>query len=99
MKNNVIIKPIISEKSTKEAAKSKFTFRVASHADKKAIKKAVEEQFKVSVLGISTSLVKGKRKRVGTRRTEVMGSSWKKATVTILAGQKIDWFDVGGVAK
>lgn len=95
-KNSVIIKPIISEKSTKEAAKNKFTFCVIKEADKKMIKRAIEDQFKVTVLDVATSVVKGKRKRVGTRRVEVNVSSWKKATVRLAAGEKIDWFDVGG---
>lgn len=95
MKNSVIIRPIISEKSTRETAVNKFTFRVDRWADKGAIKKAIEDQFGVNVLSVATSVVKGKRKRIGERRTEVMDSPWKKATVKLPSGQKISWFDVG----
>lgn len=93
---DVIIKPIISEKSMSQAANEKFTFKVASKADKKLIKCAIEKKFKVNVLSVSTSMVKGKGRKVGTRRKEVVSSSWKKATVKVAKGQKIDLFDVGG---
>ena len=96
MNNNVILRPIISEKSTKNAVNHKFTFLVAKVADKTMIKHAVENQFKVKVLNITTSIVKGKTKRVGERRSEVKISAWKKATVTLPKDQKISWFDVAG---
>ena len=99
MKNNVILGPIISEKSTKHAANHKFTFLVLKDSDKTMIKHAVEDQFKVKVLGIATSIVKGKTKRVGARRSEVKISVWKKATVTLPKDQKISWFDVAGAKK
>ena len=99
MKNSVIIKPIISEKSTKETKSNKFTFRVDKEANKKTIKKAIEDQFKVTVLDVSTSVIKGKRKRIGKSRTEVNDSVWKKATVRLTVGQTISWFDVGGKKK
>ena len=96
MKNSVIIRPIISEKSTKEATdRNKFTFHVDREANKKTIKKAVEDQFKVNVLDVATSVIKGKRKRIGARRVEVNDSIWKKATVRLTAGQTISWFDLG----
>ena len=92
--NNVILRPIISEKSTKDAGNHKFTFLVSKVANKPAIKSAVEDQFKVKVLNITTSVVKGKTKRVGEKRAEVKISSWKKATVTLPKDQKISWFNV-----
>lgn len=89
----VIISPIISEKSMRDAGKSRFTFIVAKHADKKTIKKAVEKDFKVTVVSVSTTIVKGRTRRGGTRREEQILSSWKKAVVTVKDGQKIDIFD------
>ena len=94
--NDVIIAPIISEKSMRDVSSNKFTFRVAKQANKGIIKKAIEDKFKVNALRISTSIVKGKKSRFGTRRIEVLQSSWKKAVIKLRQGQKIGLFDVGG---
>ncbi|MDP3988504.1 MAG: 50S ribosomal protein L23 [Candidatus Levybacteria bacterium] len=91
---DVLIKPIISEKSMSEAAKSRFTFKVCKNANKKEIKEAVEKKFKVKVLSVSTAIIKGKTKRTGTRRIEKTVSSFKKAVVELEKGQKIALFDV-----
>lgn len=91
---NSIQRPIISEKSMSEAAKGKFTFEVLKKADKKALKKEIEERFKVNVLDISTMIVKGKTQRAGARRIEIKKSPFKKAVVKLKEGQKIDLFDV-----
>ncbi len=93
MKSNVIMAPIISEKSMADAAKSKFTFSVSRRADKASIKKEVEEKFKVNVLSVATITTKGRSTRTGTRRVEVTKQPKKKAIVTIKAGQKIPLFD------
>lgn len=93
---DIIIAPIISEKSMKDVTSSKFTFRVAKKADKKAIKRAIEDKFKVNVLSTSTMTVKGKKNRSGKRRIEILESPWKKAVVKLKVGQKIALFDVGG---
>ncbi len=93
MKSNVIIAPIISEKSMSDAAKSKFTFRVSRRADKLSIKKEVEEKFKVNVMSVATITTKGKSSRTGTRRVEVTKQPKKKAIVTLKLGQKIPLFD------
>lgn len=88
--------PIISEKSMNEANKGKFTFRVDKKVDKEGIRKLVADKFKVDVVSVATSIVKGKSRRFGTRRTEVVLSSWKKATVKLKEGQKIAMFDTAG---
>lgn len=93
--NNVLIRPIITEKSMNGVAVGKFTFEVKKEANKSAIKNAVEQQFKVNVISVTTSLVKGKRGRVGVRRIEKVKTPWKKATVELKNGQKIDLFDTG----
>lgn len=90
----ILIKPIITEKSMKDASLGWYTFSVNRAANKKEIKKAVEDQFKVNVLMVKTQTVKGKTKRVGRRRQEVKGSPWKKAIVKLGAEQKIDLFEV-----
>ena len=68
--DQIIVRPIITEKSMDETAHSRFTFEVARDANKPMIKKAVEEQFKVNVLDLQTMTVHGKRKRVGRTRRE-----------------------------
>ncbi len=92
---DIIIKPIITEKSMKDVANSRFTFRVEKTADKIAVKQAIEKVFKVTVEEVLTSIVKGKHKRVGLRRIQVTEPSWKKATVRLTKGQKIDLFESG----
>ncbi len=92
---DILQSPVITEKSMADAEKGKFTFIVALAAGKKEIRQAIEEQFKVKVVGISTVIVKGKIKRVGKRRTEKKLSPMKKAMVTLEKGQKIDAFDLG----
>lgn len=96
---DIIIKPVISEKSMKDAGFGKFTFRVFKRADKKQIKKEIEDKFKVNVLSVATATVKGKKRRAGARRTEVTLPSWKKAIVKLKAGQKIGVFDTAGAAE
>ena len=93
-RENIIIKPIITEKSMQDAAAGKFTFQVLKTADKKTIRRAVEEKFKVNTVGISTIIIKGKKRRVGARRVEVLQSPYKKAVIALKTGQKIDLFDV-----
>lgn len=95
---NVIIKPIITEASMKAVENSKFTFAVVTQADKGSIRKSVQDLFKVTVLSVATSTVKGKKRRVGARRQEVAGSNWKKAIVTVKKGDKIYLFEPGGEA-
>lgn len=93
---DIIIAPIITEKSMQDANLGRFTFKVAKSANKNAIKKAVEKKFKVKVLQTHVSLVKGKRNRSGIKRIEVKVTSFKKAIVKLDKDQKIALFDVGG---
>lgn len=93
---DVIIAPIITEKSMRDAAFGKFTFKVVKAANKNAIKSAIENKFKVNVLQTHVIVVKGKRKRTGIRRIEVTINPWKKAIVQLAKDQKIALFDVGG---
>jgi large subunit ribosomal protein L23 len=88
----VLVRPVISEKSTYETDRNNYTFMVARDANKLQVKAAVEAQFKVNVLGVRVVNVKPKQKRRG-RRTLGMVPGWKKAVVTIAAGQKIELFE------
>ena len=78
---DIIIKPIITEKSNDGLQAGKYTFKVNKKATKVEIAKAVEKLFEVKVLKVNTMTVKGKEKRVG--RNVGMTSDWKKAIVTI----------------
>ena len=77
----VIIKPIITERSSEDLQEGKYTFKVNKKATKIEIAKAVEKLFEVKVLKVNTISVKGKEKRVGDHKG--MTSDWKKAIVTI----------------
>lgn len=77
----VIVKPIITEKSNMELQEGKYTFRVAKKATKVQIADAVEALFNVKVLKVNTMMVKGKEKRVGAHTGK--RPDWKKAIVTI----------------
>ena len=92
---DVILGPIISEKSMNDASKGRYTFKVSLKAGKKDIKKAVEEKFKVNALKISTVTVKGRTVKAGAKRTEISQSPFKKAVISVKTGQKISLFDTG----
>ena len=77
----VIIKPIVTERSSMDLQEGKYTFKVNKKATKVEIAKAVEKLFEVKVLSVNTMTVKGKEKRVG--RSVGKTSDWKKAIVTI----------------
>lgn len=78
---DIIIAPVITEKSNDGMQEGKYTFEVNKKATKVDIANAVEKLFEVKVLKVSTMTVKGKMKRMG--RYEGKTSDWKKAIVTI----------------
>ena len=89
---DVIIKPLLSEKTYSEIANKKYAFVVAMDANKTEIKKAVEEVFGVKVEKVNTTHVKGKLKRQG--KTQGYTSDYKKAYVTLTKDSKsIEFFD------
>ncbi len=89
---DIVIKPIITEKSMSGLQDSKYTFRVAKSANKIEIAKAVEELFGVKVAKVNTMHVRGRLKRMGLHTGST--PSWKKAIVTLAAGSKtIEFFD------
>ena len=91
-KFDIIIRPIISEKSMDQSADKKYTFQVALSANKIEIKKAVEEIFGVKVEKVTTCRVLGKVKRMGA--TSGKRADWKKAVVKLTADSKtIEFFD------
>ena len=83
---DVILKPVITEKSMTATMDRKFTFKVAKDAEKIEIGKAVEELFNVKVASVNVMNYSGKAKRAG--RSNKMGhrADWKKAIVTLAEG-------------
>ena len=77
----IIIAPVVTEKSNDQLQEGKYTFKVNKKATKVEIAKAVEKLFEVKVLKVNTISVKGKKKRVGYHVGKT--SDWKKAIVTI----------------
>ena len=89
---DIILKPILSEKSYADIANKKYYFKVAKKATKTQIKNAVEEIFKVKVASVNTMNVYGKIKRQG--RTEGLTGNYKKAIVQLSGDSKsIEFFD------
>jgi large subunit ribosomal protein L23 len=88
----VLLRPVISEKSVIETERNNYTVAVAGDANNFQIKAAVEEQFKVDVLGVRVLTVKPKQKRRGRRQLGTV-PGWRKAVVTIADGQKIELFE------
>jgi large subunit ribosomal protein L23 len=91
--SQIIIRPVVSEKTYVLAEAGKYTFRVHEKAHKTQIRQAIEELFDVKVVGVRTSGVKSKPKRRGAfyGRTR----TWKKAYVQVAEGQTIPIFGQG----
>ena len=90
---NIIKRPVVSEKSTALAeVANRYVFEVEPSATKVEIKAAVEQLFKVKVKAVNTSMMHGKNKRSG--KYNYKRSNWKKAVITLIAGQKIELFQV-----
>jgi large subunit ribosomal protein L23 len=88
--SQVLIRPVISEKSYALSSAGKYTFRVHDDAHKTEIRQAVEALFDVHVLEVRTASVKSKPKRRGNTRGRTR--SWKKAIVQVRAGESIPIF-------
>lgn len=89
---DIILKPIITEKSMDGIANKRYTFKVASDATKPEIASAVEELFGVEVAKVNTINMKKKPKRLGYHFGYT--SEWKKAIVTLTASSKeIEFFN------
>jgi large subunit ribosomal protein L23 len=101
----IIKRPLLTEKGTHlketgggaspdtapESLKPQLLFEVAKDANKVEIRHAVEKLWNVNVLSVRTAIVRGKEKRMG--RFVGRRSNWKKAVVTIAAGQNIEFFE------
>ena len=89
---DIILAPVITEKSMYGVAEKKYTFKVANDANKIEIAHAVEELFDVNVAKVNTVSVRGRFKRMG--RNEGYRPDWKKAIVTLIENSKtIEFFE------
>jgi large subunit ribosomal protein L23 len=93
----VIIRPIVSEKSYALIAQNKYTFRVHPNAHKTQIRDAVQQIFDVEVAEVKTMTVRSKPKRRGY--TAGRTRSWKKAIVMLVPGDRIELFEGAEVAE
>lgn len=88
---DIIVRPLITEKTTSLMQDNKFTFVVRLTANKVEIRQAVEEIFKVKVLKVNTVRVLGKVKRMG--KTQGKRADYKKAIITLAPGETIPFFE------
>ena len=91
---NILLKPIITEKSMTNASRGVYTFMVDRSANKHQIKEAVEGLFSVKVTQVNTSLNTPAVKRTGRLRIKRSSPSLKTARVTLKTGQSIELFDL-----
>ena len=87
----VIIEPVISEKSYALMSEGKYTFRIHERARKPQVAHAVEEIFDVKVVAVRTARVQAKPKRRGVHAGHTR--AWKKAVVQLSPGQTIELFE------
>lgn len=83
---DIIVRPVITERSMESVADKKYVFEVARTANKVEIRKAVEEIFKVKVMSVNTMHVKGKEKRMGVHKGYT--AARKKAIVRLTPDSK-----------
>ena len=88
--HEILVRPIITEKNTMLNDQGKYTFEVLQDANKIEIKRAVEQVFNVKVTAVTTIKVPGTLRRFGQKSG--MTRVWKKAVVTLAAGERIELF-------
>lgn len=95
MKKEVLVQPVISEKSFFLAEKeNKYTFKVSPSVNRMEVANAIAEKFDVTVESVNISNVRGKKVRFGKTRKEGSRSNWKKAVIKLAEGDKIEIFDI-----
>ena len=87
----VLRRPLITEKSTDLQTQGKYAFEIAEGANKPLIKQAIEAAFNVKVTGVNVVTMPSKTRRVGRR--QIQTRPWKKAIITLQAGDKIEFFE------
>ena len=92
----ILIRPIYTEKIARlQESENKYAFEVDRNANKIEIRKAIEKKFEVRVKNIQTMIMPGKLRQQMTRRGRFYGKrpDWKKAVVTLVAGDKLELFE------
>jgi large subunit ribosomal protein L23 len=94
MAKNILIKPLVTEKSETMAKLGQYVFKVAKDANKIQIQKAVEDMFNVAVTAVNTAVLPGKTKTRQSKSSVMRGQkpSFKKAYVTLAKGEKLEFF-------
>jgi len=90
--NDILLKPVISEKTTGLLENNKYVFKVAMNSNKPMVSRAVKDLFGFTPEKVNIMLVRGKKKRLRYKAGKT--SAWKKAVVTLRLGDKIDIFEV-----
>jgi large subunit ribosomal protein L23 len=94
--HEVLLSPVVSEKSTDLASLNKYTFAVSTRSNKREIRRAVEDRYKVRVASVRTITMPAKDKGAGyigiNKKRRGPASPWKKAIVTLANGDRIDDF-------
>jgi|SRR5579884_1066169 len=92
----VLLRPVVSEKSNSLAGENKYTFEVSRRANKIDVRRAVEDRYKVRVASVRTITVPAREKGAGfvgiNKRKRGLVSAWKKAIVTLQPGDRIEDF-------
>jgi large subunit ribosomal protein L23 len=88
--HDILLRPVVTEKSTREVERNTYVFQVGCNANKHEIKHAVESFFGVRVTGVRTLQVRGKARRFG--RVQGRRQDWKKAYVTLAEGDSIRFY-------
>jgi large subunit ribosomal protein L23 len=101
MARDILVRPIITEKSDKTMKKGVYTFIVDRKANKLEIASAVNEMFQVTVDSVNTTVIAGKAKSRSTKTSIVKGvkPAYKKAYITLQEGETIDLFGDGGTEE
>ena len=86
--SDIIISPVVTEKSTLLQESGKYTFKISKYSDKSSVKKSVEELFEVKVASVNIIVKKGKPKTFG--RNRIITPGYKKAIVSLVAGDTIN---------
>ncbi|MBI4058387.1 50S ribosomal protein L23 [Candidatus Gottesmanbacteria bacterium] len=94
MNKTILIKPLLTEKTIFLARTGWFTFLVDRHAQKREIRKAVEQEFKVHVIDVKTAMIHTKPRRVGKLRLIKSAVVRKKAMARLKENEKIDLFTI-----
>ena len=90
--NNILIQPIITEKSMSQTGNHNYTFKVALDTPKNVVANELKRMYNVDVIDVKTMVMPGKKKRVLKTRLHTKASNWKKAVVKLKDGQHIDLF-------